>query len=133
MRHSREQSLIATGVVLAAAVLAAATPALTQSRGGGGGAPMTGSQGSGRPVDRMTADQQLRRFEADEFRSRVQAEELTIEEAEERYGADRVALAERVQALMNAGQCDEARRVASEAGERSMALRVRQSCRRQRQ
>jgi len=34
------------------------------------------------------------------------------------------------QALMDAGKCAEARRVASEAGERAMAIRVRQTCRR---
>ena len=50
---------------------------------------------------------------------------------EEAEAADpeRVALAERVAALVEEGQCAEARRMANEAGDRQMALRVRQTCR----
>lgn len=106
-------------------VLALATPSLAQS-----GAPPSAQQASGGAIGRTTSDQQIRRFEADEYRNDTEADALTVEEAEARYGAERVALAERVQALMDAGQCAEARRVASQAGERAMALRVRQTCRR---
>lgn len=118
-------TLTLTGAVLATSMLALATPALAQS-----GAPPTAQQANGGAIGRTTGDQQIRRFEADEYRTDAEAEAMTVEEAEDRYGAERVALAERVQALMDAGQCTEARRVASEAGERAMAIRVRQTCRR---
>jgi len=111
--------------LLATGMLALATPALAQS-----GAPPTAQQANGGAIGRTTGDQQIRRFETDEYRTDAEAEAITIEEAEDRYGADRVAVAEQVQALMDAGQCAEARRVASEAGERAMAIRVRQTCRR---
>ena len=120
----RLSSLI-TATLLATAMLALATPASAQS-----GAPPTAQQASGGAIGRMSSDDQLRRREGDEYRAGVEAQQMTVEEAEAQYGADRVALAERVQALMDAGQCTEARRVASEAGERAMALRVRQTCRR---
>jgi hypothetical protein len=118
-------TLTLTGAVLATSMLALATPASAQS-----GAPPTAQQANGGAIGRTTGDQQIRRFEADEYRTDAEAEAMTVEEAEDRYGAERVALAERVQALMDAGQCTEARRVASEAGERAMAIRVRQTCRR---
>ncbi|MAL89011.1 MULTISPECIES: hypothetical protein [Brevundimonas] len=118
-------ALTITGAILATAMLALATPASAQS-----GAPPTAQQASGGAIGRMSSDDQLRRREGDEYRAGVEAQQMTVEEAEAQYGADRVALAERVQALMDAGQCTEARRVASEAGERAMALRVRQTCRR---
>ncbi len=120
----RLSSLI-TATLLATGMLALATPSLAQS-----GAPPTAQQANGGAIGRTTGDQQIRRFETDEHRSDAEAEAMTVEEAEAQYGADRVALAERVQALMDAGQCAEARRVASEAGERAMAIRVRQTCRR---
>mgnify|MGYP000274161121 CR=1 FL=1 len=118
-------TLTLTGAVLATAMLALATPASAQS-----GAPPTAQQANGGAIGRTTGDQQSRRFETDEYRTDAEAEAMTVEEAEAQYGAERVALAERVQALMDAGQCTEARRVASEAGERAMAIRVRQTCRR---
>ena len=121
-------SLTLTGVLCAAATLALASPTLAQSRPGGT-VGQSAQQRSGGPIGRMTQDEQNRRFENEEFRRGATAE-MSIEDAEEAYGAERVALAERVQALMDAGECREARRVASEAGERAMALRVRQTCRR---
>ncbi|MBU2168903.1 MAG: hypothetical protein KKF88_13845 [Alphaproteobacteria bacterium] len=120
----RLSSLI-TATLLSTGMLALATPSLAQS-----GAPPSAQQATGGAIGRMSTDDHLRRHEDNEYRSGVEAEQMTPEEAEARYGAERVALAERVQALMDAGQCTEARRVASEAGERAMALRVRQTCRR---
>lgn len=80
-----------------------------------------------RPMEQPTATQQMSRFESEEQRRRFAP---TVEEAEALYGAERVALAEQVQALIDAGRCAEARAMANEAGERQMALRVRQTCRR---
>jgi hypothetical protein len=81
-------------------------------------------------VGRPNSSEYFTQVERDSQRLYGRDDSMTIEEAEERFGADRVALAERVQALMDAGQCTEARRLASEAGERAMAIRVRQTCRR---
>jgi hypothetical protein len=75
---------------------------------------------------RTTAGQESWRFESEEMRRR---NAMTPEEAEAEYGAERVQLAERVQALINEGKCREARALANEAGERQMALRIRQTCR----
>lgn len=52
-------------------------------------------------------------------------------EREEAEAADpeRVALADRVAALVADGKCREARQMANDAGDRQMALRVRQTCR----
>ena len=44
-------------------------------------------------------------------------------------GAAACTEAEQVAALVEEGKCAEARRVANEAGDRQMALRVRQTCR----
>lgn len=120
-------SSIATGAFCAIGLLSLASPALAQSRPAPNSYVPVQSRGS--DVGRPTSDQYRLSMEHDSQRL-GEAQEMGIEEAEARYGAERVALAERVQALMNAGQCAEARRVASEAGERSMALRVRQTCRR---
>lgn len=78
------------------------------------------------PVGRMTQQQESWRFESEEMR---RENAMTLEEAEAEYGAERVALANRVQALIDEGKCREARALANEAGERQMALRVRQTCR----
>jgi len=78
------------------------------------------------PVGRMTQQQESWRFESEEMR---RENAMTPEEAEAEYGAERVALANRVQALIDEGKCREARAMANEAGERQMALRVRQTCR----
>jgi len=75
---------------------------------------------------RTTSGQESWRFESEEMRRR---NSMTPEEAEAEYGAERVQLAERVQALINEGKCREARAMANEAGERQMALRIRQTCR----
>ena len=74
----------------------------------------------------MTQQQESWRFESEEMR---RENAMTLEEAEAEYGAERVALANRVQALIDEGKCREARALANEAGERQMALRVRQTCR----
>lgn len=121
-------SSMITATLLATGMLALATPTLAQSRPGTG--VVSTPQPRGVAVGRPTADEYRTGIEHDGWRLSQEGQELTIEEAEERYGSDRVALAERVQALMDAGQCEEARRMASEAGERSMAIRVRQTCRR---
>ena len=78
------------------------------------------------PIGRSTQQQESWRFESEEMRRR---NAMTPEEAEAEYGAERVELANRVQALMDEGKCREARALANEAGERQMALRVRQTCR----
>lgn len=78
------------------------------------------------PVGRMTQQQESWRFESEEMRRQ---NAMTPEEAEAEYGAERVALANRVQALIDEGKCREARALANEAGERQMALRIRQTCR----
>ena len=75
---------------------------------------------------RATGGQESWRFESEEMRRR---NAMTPEEAEAQYGAERVQLAERVQALINEGKCREARALANEARERQMALRIRQTCR----
>lgn len=78
------------------------------------------------PVGRMTQQQESWRFESEAMRRQ---NAMTPEEAEAEYGAERVALANRVQALIDEGRCREARAMANEAGERQMALRIRQTCR----
>jgi hypothetical protein len=75
---------------------------------------------------RITGAQESWRYESEEMRRR---NTMTPEEAEAEYGPERVALANRVQALIDEGRCREARAMANEAGERRMALRIRQTCR----
>ena len=70
--------------------------------------------------------EQMSRFEREEQR---RALNMTEEEAAAEYGEQRLALANRVQALVAEGKCREARALANEAGERQMALHVRQTCR----
>lgn len=60
------------------------------------------------------------RNRADMTRQREEAEQADPE---------RVALADRVAALVAEGKCREARQMANDAGDRQMALRVRQTCR----
>lgn len=107
-------------------LLAAAGAASAQIPGGGGGGPPTAQGANGGPIGRMTGDQQNWRFESEEARRR----NMTPEEAEEVYGAERMDLARRVQDLMDQGLCREARELANAEGDRNMALRVRQTCRR---
>jgi thioesterase domain-containing protein len=71
-------------------------------------------------------NQQMSRFEREEQRRRL---EVTEEEAEAEYGEERLEFARRVAELVEQGKCREARALASEAGERQMALRIRQTCR----
>lgn len=92
----------------------------------GGGGPPSAQQASGGPIGRMTQQQESWRFESEAMQ---RATAMTPEEAEAEYGAERVELANRVQALINEGKCREARAMANEAGERQMALRIRQTCR----
>lgn len=75
---------------------------------------------------RLTNEQFARHFESEEMRRR---HSLTPEEAAEEYGPERLDLARRVQTLVEDGKCREARELANGAGERGMALRVRQTCR----
>ncbi|HYC75118.1 hypothetical protein [Brevundimonas sp.] len=118
--------MISKAVLTGALALALLAPASAsaqqppQNTNGSSGGVGVGAYG------RMTAQQESWRFESEEMRRR---NAMTPEEAEAEYGAERVQLAERVQALVNEGKCREARAMANEAGERQMALRVRQTCR----
>ena len=88
-------------------------------------APLGPAAPVGSPA-RITGSQESWRYESEEMRRR---NAMTPEEAEAEYGPERLALANRVQALIDEGRCREARAMANEAGERRMALRVRQTCR----
>jgi hypothetical protein len=118
--------MISKAVVSGALALALLAPAAAsaqqppQNNNGSSGGVGVGAYG------RMTPQQESWRFESEEMR---RANAMTPEEAEAEYGAERVQLAERVQALINEGKCREARALANEAGERQMALRIRQTCR----
>ncbi len=118
MRADRLFSLVLCGALLASPVLSA-----PQSRPGQSGMSAQSGPGS---MWAPPATEQMSRFEREEQR---RALSMTEQEAEDRYGEERVALANRVQALIDEGKCREARAMASEAGERQMALRVRQTCR----
>jgi len=113
---------VVAGAVTLATLTAAAALAQTPPPTNNG---TSGGYGVG-AVGRMTQQQESWRFESEEMRRQ---NAMTPEEAEAEYGAERVALANRVQALMDEGKCREARALANEAGERQMALRVRQTCR----
>ena len=116
-------ALILAGVAGATLLMAGAASAQS-----GGGASQFGSyqQRTGGAVGRMTAAEQTWRFESEELRR----ERLgSPEELEARYGAERMDLARRVSALIEQGRCREARELASEAGERSMVIHIRQTCR----
>lgn len=120
MRSERLVTLVLSGLLLA-------LPASAQVRGGPGG-PMTAQQSGGGAGSLWSppADQQLSRFEREEQRRRLN---MTEEEAEAEFGEERVEFALRVAALVEQGKCREARAMAAEAGERQMALRIRQTCR----
>lgn len=90
------------------------------------GAPPSAQQRAGGAIGRLTPGQQISRFENEEQRRRLS---LTAEEAEAEYGAQRMELARRIAEMIEQGQCREARALANEAGERQMALRIRQTCR----
>jgi hypothetical protein len=112
---------IAVGLAVAMLAPAAAFAQAEPPRPNG----TSGGMGIG-AVGRMTAQQESWRFESEEMRRR---NTMTPEEAADEYGAERVELASRVQALIDEGKCGEARALANDAGERRMALRVRQTCR----
>lgn len=61
--------------------------------------------------------------------SRLEQTTQSREVARRQHGAERLALADQVQAQMDAGQCLAARQMAVEAGDLNMAIRVRQTCR----
>jgi hypothetical protein len=90
------------------------------------GAPPSAQQAAGGAIGRLTMAQELWRFEAE--RNRRLYNPLIID-GEARFGEERMNLARRVVDLMDARQCDEARELASEAGELTMAQRVRRWCR----
>lgn len=114
-------------IMIFTATTLAAGAALAQTPGGGGGVP-PGSyqQQTGGAVGRLTEGEQSWRFESEEQR---RARLPSPEELEAEYGAERMDLARRVSALIEQGRCREARDLASEAGERSMVIRIRQTCR----
>lgn len=89
--------------------------------------PGSGAMATPRPMYQPNANQQMSRFENEEQRRRNNP---TPEEAEAQYGAERMDLARRVQTLVDAGECRAARELANAEGDRNMALRVRQTCRR---
>lgn len=107
----------------AALLMFAATGAAAQQ---GPGGVQSAQQAAGGAIGRLTPEQQTGRFESEEMRRRNAP---TPEEAEEQYGAERMDLARRVQALVDQHQCRAARELANAEGDRNMALRVRQTCR----
>jgi hypothetical protein len=115
-------------IMIFTATTLAAGAALAQTPGGGGGGVPPGSyqQQTGGAVGRLTEGEQSWRFESEEQR---RARLPSPEELEAEYGAERMDLARRVSALIEQGKCREARDLASEAGERSMVIRIRQTCR----
>lgn len=117
----KPSTLILAGVSAAFLTFAATAAAAQQGPGG----LQTAQQAAGGVIGRMTPEQQTGRFESEEMRRR----NMTPEEAEAQYGAERMDLARRVQALVDDHQCRAARELASAEGDRNMALRVRQTCR----
>ena len=115
---------LSIGVVVMAGALALWSGAAAQQYNSPGYEPSNRAPAG--PVGRTTQTQESWRFESEEMRRR---NAMTAEEAEAEYGAERVELANRVQALINEGKCREARVMANDAGERQMALRIRQTCR----
>lgn len=116
-----------TAFALAASLtaLAFAGPAAAQNQEGPT-RTLSYQQQTGGAVGRLTDREQAWRFESEEFRRDRLG---SPEELEEQYGAERMDLARRVADLVERGQCREARELASEAGERAMVIRIRQTCR----
>lgn len=110
--------VVATTALL---TLLSASAAAAQS-----GAPPSAQQAAGGAIGRLTPEQHMSRFENEEQRRRLS---LTPEEAEAEYGRERMDFARQVAELVEQGKCREARAMANEAGERQMALRIRQTCR----
>ena len=102
-----------------------ASPASAQTRSGAPPTVQQAAGGAGR-LWNPPPDQQLSRFEREEQRRRLN---MTDEEAEAEYGRERLELASRIAELVEQGKCREARTLANEAGERQIALRIRQTCR----
>lgn len=115
------RTTIAISGALALSLLLPSAAAVAQSRN----APY---RMEGRPVGRTTEGQEAWRFESEEMRRRNMTPE-EIAQAEEEFGAERMELARRIAELVEQGNCRDARALANEAGERQMALRVRQTCR----
>lgn len=113
MRPHHLLPLVLSGCLLASPSAAGPAPGAPQSAGPG-------------RLWSPPPNEQLSRFEREEQRRRL---EMTEEEAEAEYGAERMELARRVAELVEQGKCREARTMAAEAGERQMALRIRQTCR----
>lgn len=116
-----------TFALIAVAVLVA-TPAMAQSRGGGSGQTNVGQQNAAQAAS-MHGNRDMDRFRLESDAERLAREAEERANAEAQYGTERLALADRVQALIEEGRCREAREVANQAGERSMAIRIRQTCR----
>ena len=110
-------------ILLTVALMTASTVSVAAAQSG---APSTAQQRAGGAIGRLTPGQQISRFENEEQRRRLS---MTTEEAEAEYGAERMELARRVAELIEQGKCSEARALANQAGERQMALRIRQTCR----
>lgn len=114
MRPHSLLPLALSGFLLASpAALAGPAPAAPQSAGPG-------------RLWSPPPNEQLSRFEREEQRRELN---MTEEEAEAEYGEERLELARRVAELVEQGKCRDARAMAAEAGERQMALRIRQTCR----
>ena len=114
MRPHSLLPLALSGFLLASpAALAGPAPAAPQSAGPG-------------RLWSPPPNEQLSRFEREEQRRELN---MTEEEAEAEDGEERLELARRVAELVEQGKCREARAMAAEAGERQMALRIRQTCR----
>lgn len=99
---------------------------------GGSGAPKTPMQAAGGAIGRLSTEQYRSRLEGEEMRRRTGGDALTeaeVASVEAEYGAERVALANQVQALIDQGKCADARNLANQNGERAMALHVRRTCR----
>jgi len=91
------------------------------------------AQVAGQPINRipnitgrMTSDQQMSRFENEEYRRRLNP---SVVEAEAQHGAERLELARQVAVRVEQYKCDEARAMAKAAGDRQMGLRIRGTCR----
>ena len=109
---------ISFAAVVSAAVFAGA--AVAQTPPTMPGAPSMANPGTTFNAYAGRDNRDFERNRADMTRQREEAAQADPE---------RMALAERVAALVEEGKCNEARRVANEAGDRQMALRVRQTCR----
>lgn len=117
---------------MAALALMAPLSATAQQRpGGGSGAHPTPQQATGGAIGRLGTEQFRARMENEEMRRRTGGglSEDELASAEDQYGADRVALANQVQTLIDEGKCGDARKLANDNGERAMALHVRRTCR----